>query len=116
MPRDCRIYLDDILTAVDHALDYTEGYSLDKLRDDHKTLDAVVRNLEIIGEAAKSIPLELREQYPQIEWQKLAGFRDVLIHQYFGIDVEIIWDVVINKLPPLRDAIRNLIATEYPEE
>jgi uncharacterized protein with HEPN domain len=115
MPRDCRVYLDDILDAAGHALDYTEGYSLDRLQDDQKTLDAVVRNLEIIGEAAKSIPPIFRERHPQIEWRKLAGFRDVLIHNYFGIDVEIIWDVVSNKLSPLKDAIGDIIASEYPE-
>jgi uncharacterized protein with HEPN domain len=115
MPRDCRVYLDDIFDAAGNALAYTEGYSLDRLQDDQKTLDAVIRNLEIIGEAAKSIPPKFRDQHPQIEWRKLAGFRDVLIHNYFGVDTEIIWDVVSNKLSPLRDAIGNIIANENPE-
>ena len=115
MRRDCRVYLDDILEAVGNAMTYTDGYSLDKLRNDQKTLDAVVRNLEIIGEAAKSIPPEFRERHPQIEWRKLGGFRDVLIHNYFGIDIEIIWDVIANKLAPLRTAIGDLIAAEYPQ-
>ena len=115
MPRDCRVYLEDILDAAGRAMVYTDGYSLHRLQDDPKTLDAVVRNLEIIGEAAKSIPPDFRERHPQIEWRKLAGLRDVLIHNYFGIDIEIIWDVVANKLSELKDAIGAIIASEYPE-
>jgi len=79
MPRDCRVYLDDILAAVDHALAYTEGYSLDKLRDDHKTLDAVVRNLEIIGEAAEKLYPHWRKNFE--EWEKTGSDRG---YHYLG--------------------------------
>ncbi len=67
--------------------------------------DAVVRNLEVIGEAAKNVPEDLRQRYPVVEWRKLAGLRDILAHAYFGLDGEIIWDVVANKLPALGESI-----------
>ncbi len=75
-----------------------------------KTLDAVVRNLEIIGEAAKKVPGEVRSSAPDVEWKKIAGLRDILIHEYFGIDVNIIWDVVRNKLPALEDEVRKILS------
>jgi uncharacterized protein with HEPN domain len=74
-----------------------------------KTYDAVVRNLEIIGEAAKNIPQAARQQYPEIEWRKISGMRDLMAHEYFGIDNEILWDVVINKIPDLRMKIDRIL-------
>ncbi len=84
--------------------------SPEALARDEKTLDAVIRNLEVIGEAVKLIPAEVREQHGEINWNKIAGLRDILIHRYFGIDVEIIWDVVQNKIPPLEKHVRDALA------
>jgi uncharacterized protein with HEPN domain len=84
---------------------YTSGLSIDDFRADEITSDAVVRNLEIIGEAAKKLPPELRQGIPNVEWQRIAGLRDILIHEYFGIDTEIVWDVVTTKMPTLSAAI-----------
>lgn len=84
--------------------------SPEALARDERTLDAVIRNLEVIGEAVKLIPAEVREEHEQINWNKIAGLRDILIHRYFGIDVEIIWDVVQNKIPPLEKHVRDALA------
>ena len=73
---------------------------------DERTFDAVLRNLEVVGEAAKHIPGEVRAQMPEIEWRKVAGLRDVLTHAYFGIDPDILWDVIRHKLPVLAQALR----------
>lgn len=109
MPRDYRVYLDDILDAVAKIRDYTSGMNLEGLKNDDRTLDAVVRNLEVIGEAAKKIPDDVRRRYPVIEWKKIAGLRDILIHEYFGIDVNIIWDIVQTKIPPLDEQINKVL-------
>ncbi len=109
MPRDYRVYLDDILDAVTKIRDYTSGMNLEGLKNDSKTLDAVIRNLEVIGEAAKKIPDDVHRRYPAIEWKKIAGLRDILIHEYFGIDVNIIWDIVQTKLPPLKEQVERVL-------
>ena len=110
MPRDYKVYLDDILEAATKIRDYTKGLTLEGLKGDAKTLDAVVRNLEIIGEAAKKVPEEIRRGCPDVEWKRIAGLRDMLIHEYFGIDVNIVWDIIRNRLSPLERQIKKILS------
>src|SRR5207247_6020672 len=98
MPRDFRVYLEDILGAISKIRRYTDGLSKQGFAADEKTLDAVIRNLEVIGEAVKQLPADLRARQPGLDWQKIAGLRDILIHQYFGIDVDILSDIFEYKL------------------
>ena len=111
MPRDFKLYLEDILEAVARIERYTAGQSFQQFSHDEKTVDAVVRNLEVIGEAVKRIPEEIRQKHPSMEWRKIAGLRDILVHEYFGIDAEIIWDIVQNKLPLLEQSVRSLLGS-----
>jgi len=105
MPRDYKAYIKDILEAIDRIESYTTNLTFDDFSESRLYQDAVVRNLEIIGEAVKRLPKRLIEKYPEIEWKKIAGLRDILIHEYFGIDTEIVWDVVENKIQELKDQI-----------
>ncbi len=104
MSRDEIMYLRDIAESCDKISRFTAGLSQSDLTGDEKTYDAVVRNLEIIGEAAKHVGEDLRRQMPDVEWRKAAGLRDMLAHAYFGIDNDILWDVVQNKVPQLGKA------------
>jgi uncharacterized protein with HEPN domain len=110
MPRDYKVYLEDMLGAVEKILRYTRGLSLDDLLLDEKTMDAVIRNLEILGEAAKRVPDFARRANPEVDWSRISGLRDILIHQYFGIDPAIVWDIVQNKLPALRRQISQILS------
>ena len=112
MPRDYRLYLEDILEAIARIKRYTIGVDFASFRADEMRIDAVVRNLEIIGEAAKNIPQVQRDLAPTVEWRKIAGLRDIVAHQYFGINLTIIWDVVENRLSDLRSAAVALLAVE----
>jgi uncharacterized protein with HEPN domain len=110
MPRDSRVYLDDILEATRKITVYTGSLSKAAFLEDEKTLDAVVRNLEVIGEAVKKLPENLRAKHSAVEWKKIAGLRDILIHEYFGLDAEIVWDIVQNKVPALDREVRTMLS------
>ncbi len=110
MPRDYKVHLEDILEAIQKVRDYTAGHTLKTFAQDSKTFDAVVRNLEVIGEAAKKIPEGLRARHHEIDWRRFAGLRDILIHEYFRVDVEIVWDIVQHKLRPLETGIKKVLA------
>jgi uncharacterized protein with HEPN domain len=110
MPRDYKVYLEDILEAIGKIQRYTANLSQEAFSGDERTLDAVVRNLEIIGEASKKVPGKIRSKYPEVEWKRIAGLRDILIHEYFGIDIDIIWDIVQNKLPVLEKQINQILS------
>ena len=112
MPRDFRVSLDDILEAVGKIGRYVGGMSCEEFEQDEKTYDAVVRNLEIIGEASKNIPPSVRVRYPEIEWGEIAGMRDVIIHRYFGVNLEIIWGVLQDELPKLAKNVQAILAAE----
>ncbi len=106
MSRDWRLYLDDILECCGRVREYTSGLDQAGLVGNQLVYDAVLRNLEIIGEAAKRIPAEVRLQRPQIEWSKIAGMRDWLAHAYFHVNADIVWDVIENKLPELEQTVQ----------
>lgn len=109
MHRDYRLFLDDILEAVGKIRDYTVGLDYAAFAKDSKTQDAVVRNLEIIGEAAGRLPESVRIAAPEIEWRKIVGLRNILAHEYFGVSLPVVWDLVQNKIDPLESSCRTLL-------
>ena len=111
MIRDYRDHLEDILASLDETREFTEGMSFEAFTQDRKTVNAVIRSLEVIGEAAKHIPENLRAKAPGVPWKYMAGMRDKLIHEYFGVDLGIVWTVVKDELPPLRPEIERLFET-----
>jgi uncharacterized protein with HEPN domain len=108
MKRDYRLYIDDILEAVEKIEKYTEKLTFDGFAQDGKTIDAVIRNFEIIGEAGKEIPEEIKAKYSDIPWKEMAGMRDKLIHAYFGVNLEVVWQTVKHRLPELKKNIQKI--------
>ncbi|HUT28670.1 MAG TPA: DUF86 domain-containing protein [Sedimentisphaerales bacterium] len=113
MSRDEIMHLQDIAESCRKILRFTEGLARSDLMGDEKTYDAVVRNLEIIGEAAKHVSEPVRKQLSEIDWRKAAGLRDMLAHAYFGIDDEILWDVVQDKVPQLGKVINAFLKENH---
>ncbi|MHA1626469.1 MAG: HepT-like ribonuclease domain-containing protein [Candidatus Asgardarchaeia archaeon] len=107
--RDYKLYLEDVLEAINRIEEYTKSLTFEDFSENKLVVDAVVRNLEVIGEACRSLPEEIRWKHSDIEWRKIIGLRNILIHQYFGIDVELIWDVVKTKLPELKLRIEQIL-------
>jgi uncharacterized protein with HEPN domain len=111
-PRDWRLRIEDILEAINRIDTYTRGMTHESFAGDSKTIDAVVRNLEIIGEASSHVEDAILRAAPEVPWDKMRGLRNVVAHEYFGVDVAIIWHTVRNDLPPLDVPLRRLLSTQ----
>jgi uncharacterized protein with HEPN domain len=109
MPREYKLYLSDILEALERIQEYTKSMTFKDFAKSNITIDAVVRNLEVIGEAARKLPSETKLKSPEVEWRKIVALRNILTHEYFGLNKQIVWDVVQNKLEPISNACKNLL-------
>jgi uncharacterized protein with HEPN domain len=107
--KDDTLYLRHILDAIDRIVSYTSA-GREAFRRDLKTQDAVIRNLQVIGEAAKRMSGETRASHPDVPWKDMAGIRDRVVHDYFGVSLDIVWDVVENHLPALREQLAELLS------
>jgi uncharacterized protein with HEPN domain len=106
--RELTDYLNDIITAIADVEEFTHGMSYETFVSDKKTVNAVIRSLEVIGEATKHIPASFRKRHPDIPWNKMAGLRDVLIHDYMGVDLQSVWNVTQNRLRELKSLFEGL--------
>jgi len=109
MPRDYKQQLDDILQAISFIREYVKDMDYKAFEADRKTQDAVIRNLEIIGEAARTVPDEVRNKAAELEWHKIIALRNILIHEYLGVNLKILWDVIQNKLDAVESTCRRLL-------
>jgi len=107
--RDNLLLLEDMLESANKIKRYTKNMTLDSFMSDEKTIDAVVRNFEIIGEAANRIDLDFRTKNPELKWKRIRGFRNRIVHDYFGIDYEIVWEIIENNLDELIDWLAVMI-------
>lgn len=107
--REWRFRIEDMLEAIDRVSRYTEGWSKEQFEADEKTVDAVIRNLIVVGEAARHVDDEVWLRFPDIPWKKLRALRNVVVHEYFGVDPEILWETLQQDLPPLVPLLRRMV-------
>ena len=107
--RDYRLYCEDILDSGSAIIEYTTGLTFHDFMADRKTFSAAIREFEIIGEAVGKLPNEIKRRRPGVEWQDIKDFRNLLAHEYFGIDLEIVWAIIKDDLPGLMEAIRSFL-------
>jgi len=107
--RNFALYLKDILYAMESIEQFVIGLDFEGFQKDYKTVSAVVRNFEIIGEATKGLPEEIRQKYPQIPWKEMVGMRDRLIHVYFGVDYNLVWRTIKERIPQVKPMIKKVL-------
>jgi len=106
--RDLRDYINDLIEASEDILSFTKGLSYTDFAGDRKTLNAVIRSLEVIGEATKNLPASFRDNYPDIPWKQMAGMRDKLIHEYFGVDIQMVWQAIECHIPNILPLLKEI--------
>ncbi len=111
-PRDWKMRIRDILDSIKAIREYTAGMGFETFSGDQKTMDAVIRNITIIGEAARNVPEEITNRYSNIPWEDMRGMRNIVVHVYFGVRKEILWDTIQDDLPPLVGLLRQLLDEE----
>ncbi len=107
--RTPKLLLEDIIESAEKILQYTKGISFEEFSKDNKTVDAVIRNFEIIGEASNLLPDELKDKYSEIDWHRIRGFCNRIVHDYFGVDLQIIWKIIFDQIPGLITEITKII-------
>ncbi len=107
--RTYRLFIEDILEAIEKIERYLEGLAYEAFVKNEMVVDAVIRNLEIIGEASRNIPEEVRDIYPDIPWKRMIGLRNIVVHEYFGVDLSIIWDIINRNLPETKPEITAML-------
>ena len=107
--RDIALFVKDMLAAILAIEQFVEGMTVEELRQDDKTSSAVIRKFEIVGEAAKHVPQNLRETYSRVPWKEMAGMRDRLIHAYFGIDYTLVWEAITTELPKIQPVLEQML-------
>ena len=99
--RTPRLLLEDIQESAEKILEYTKDFTFDEFSKDNKTVDAVIRNFEIIGEASNLLPDEIKDKYSETDWHRIRGFRNRIVHDYFGVDLQIVWKITFDQIPGL---------------
>lgn len=107
--RDSKLYLKDILEAMEAIERFVEGIDFEEFKADDKTSSAVIRKFEIIGEATKNVPEDIRQKYPNVPWREMAGMRDKLIHFYFGVKYSIVWQTIKDIIPQVKVSISKIL-------
>lgn len=109
MTKDFGDYIYDILDAINDIEDFIRDMNFEEFQLDKKTINAVIRSLEVVGEAAKRVPDSIRNKYPSVPWRAMSGMRDKLIHQYTSVDLEIVWVVITDDIKPIKPLIQGII-------
>ena len=109
MSREWRFYLEDLAGFCQNILEYTQGVTREEFEADKRTYDATLRNIELIGEAAKQIPSNIRQRYAKVPWNEIIATRNILTHVYFGVDNDIVWNIIEKEIEPLLDAVNQIL-------
>lgn len=109
MSKENKLYLEDIIDSIIAIKDYTKNLSYKNFASDRKTYSATIRELEIIGEAVSKLPSKIKDMYPDVEWRDIKDMRNLLIHEYFGVDLEIVWKVIKEDIPVLERIVQDIL-------